>query len=484
LSIVKALPWRWILPAIALKLALNLSVVDRYGWHRDELYYRDAGLHPSAGYVDYPPVTGLLARLSHELFGDSLVALRSFTILAGVGVIVVACVICRRLGGGTAAIAVTAFVLALGPFLLAINAMFQTVSFDQLAWALVILATLVVVERPTTRNWALLGAAVGLAVMTKYTSIVLLLGLLGGFALASPRMLRDSRLALAALVATALVVPNLVWQAGHDWASVDFIVHPPVSASDESRAEFVGNLLLLTGPAALALALAGMVRLWRSPSRRPLALAAAFVLAIFFVTGGKSYYAAPVLALLVPAGAVTAERLTGKWRRWIPAALAAAAAVYLLGALPQVLPVRSEREMASSGLWDDRSDYADEVGWPELARQAARAYRSAGGSGAVVTRNYGEAGAINLYGPDLGLPTALSRHVTHRYWGLGRFASSTNALLVGFRSGTAGRLCRSHRLAGRVTNHLGIHNDEWGAELVACRLRAPLGKLWSRVPAP
>jgi hypothetical protein len=284
-------------------------------------------------------------------------------------------------------------------------------------------------------------------------------------------------------VATAMVLPNLVWQAGHDWASVDFIVHPPPSASDESRPEFVVNLFLLTGPAALALALAGTVRLWRSPARRPLALAAVFVFAAFFVSGGKSYYAAPVLGLLVPAGAVAAERVAVSWRRWIPAALAATAVVYLLPALPQVLPVRGEREMASSGLWDDRSDYADEVGWPELARQSARAYRSLDRPAAIVTANYGEAGAINLYGRNLGLPTGLSRHLTHRYWGPGRYASSTSALLVGFSPAQASRLCLSQREAGRVTNHLGIRNDEWGAPLVACRLRAPLGELWSRVPA-
>jgi hypothetical protein len=225
------------------------------------------------------------------------------------------------------------------------------------------------------------------------------------------------------------------------------------------------------------------VRLWRSPEWRPLALAAAFVVAVFFLTGGKSYYAAPVLALLVPAGAIAAERLAPAWRRWIPAAVAATAVVYLLPALPQVLPVRGEREMASSGLWEDRSDYADEVGWPELARQSARAYRSIGRPAAIVTANYGEAGAINLYGPDLGLPTGLSRHLTHRYLGPGRYASSTRALLIGFSPAQASRLCLSQREAGRVTNHLGIRNEEWGARLASCRLRAPLGDLWSRVPA-
>ncbi len=480
---VTPLPWAWVLSAIALKVALNLSVADRYGWHRDELYYRDAGLHPAAGYVDFPPVTAWLARLSHALFGDSLVGLRSFAILAGVGVIVVACLICQRLGGGTTALAVTAFAAAFTPFLLGANAMFQTVSFDQLAWALLFLAAITVADRPTTRHWALLGAAVGLALMTKYTSVVLIAGLVVGYAVASPRLLRDRGVALAGAIALAIVVPNLVWQMSHDWASVDFIVHPPPSASDETRPEFLVNLFLLTGPAAAVLAIAGFRRLWRSPSYRALAIASAFVPLAFFVTGGKSYYVIPVLIALIPAGAVTVERSVAAGRRWVLPALAVLAFGFLAPALPLLLPVRSEHYLATSSLWEDREDWAEQVGWPELAEQAALAYRASGRPGAIVTGDYGEAGAIDLYGPDHGLPPALSHYVTHRYWGPGRFASARTALLVGFEPPQVARLCASHRVVGRIRNHLGIHNEEWGQTLVDCRLPAPLGEMWARVPA-
>lgn len=477
---MRDLPWRWILPAIATKLALNLSVAGRYGWHRDELYYRDAGLHPSFGYVDFPPVTAWLAGLTRVLFGDSLVGLRALAVLAGVGVLVVACLICLQLGGGTTAIALTAFASVLTPFLLGANAIFQTVSFDQLAWALVFLGALRVSERQDTRSWVLLGLGGGLALMTKYTSVVLIVGLLGGCAAASPRLLRDRGVRLAALVAFAMTVPNLVWQLGHHWDSVDFIVNPPPSASDETRPEFLLNLFLLTGPAAAALSVAGFARLWRDRSRRALAITAAFVPVAFFVTGGKSYYVIPVLILLIPAGAVTAEHAIAAGRRWVLPGLAVLAVGFLVPALPLLLPVRSEHYLATSNLWDDREDWAEEIGWPELARQTDRAYRSAGRPEAVLTRNYGEAGALSLYGA--GLPEALSHHLTQRYWGPGRFASARTALLVGFPASEVDALCGAHRVAGRIRNHLRIPNDEWGRTLVGCRLRAPLGELWSRVP--
>ena len=47
-----------------MKLAVNLAFAGRYGWHRDELYYADAGRHLMLGYVDFPAVTPWLAALS------------------------------------------------------------------------------------------------------------------------------------------------------------------------------------------------------------------------------------------------------------------------------------------------------------------------------------------------------------------------------------------------------------------------------------
>ena len=478
--------WRWILPALAVKLALNLAVADRYGWHRDELYFFEAGDHPAAGYVDFPPVMPLLAGLARALFGGSLVGLRLLAILAGLGVIVVSCLICRRLGGERAAQAITAFSLAFAPFLLGSNGLFQTVSFDQLGWALVVLAVLGVAEGPApTWRWVALGAAVGVALMTKYTAAVLIAGLIVGYALANPHVRVDRRLGWAALVAAAIVLPNLVWNAGHGWTAFDFVVDPPPSASDESRVEFVTNLLLYPGPVGLALAAAGILRLSRDRSRRPLAVAAAFVLVLLLTGGGKSYYAMPLLALLVPAGAVTVEHLARVHGRWIAPAVAAVAALAILPALPLVLPVRGERELASSGLWKDRTDYADQIGWEELTADTARAWRTLPAErrrgAAILAGNYGVAGAIDRFGSAQGLPAARSTHLTYRYWGPGDDAGARTVVIVGFDDAALPRLCRRHRVVARASNRLGIRNREWGRPIATCRLRDSLGRLWDEL---
>ena len=83
---------------VALKCALELAVAGRYGWHRDELYYAVAGRHLQGGYVEFPPVTALVAAFARELFGLSLVGLRLFTILASAGTVLVGALVARELG--------------------------------------------------------------------------------------------------------------------------------------------------------------------------------------------------------------------------------------------------------------------------------------------------------------------------------------------------------------------------------------------------
>src|SRR5438094_7575104 len=84
---------------IAAKVGVTMAVADRYGWHRDELYYLASSRHLSLGYVDYPPVTPLLARLDQALFPGSLPGLRLLPVLAGAAVIGIAAMIARELGG-------------------------------------------------------------------------------------------------------------------------------------------------------------------------------------------------------------------------------------------------------------------------------------------------------------------------------------------------------------------------------------------------
>jgi hypothetical protein len=123
----------------------------------------------------------------------------------------------------------------------------------------------------------------------------------------------------------------------------------------------------------------------------------------------------------------------------------------------------------------------DEIGWPEFAADTEKAWRklpSREHAGtAIIANNYGEASALERYGPALGLPEPLSGHLSWQYWCPARLPQR-RALLIGFEATAVRSLCATHRPLGRITNRYRLADEEFGAGLVACRLRHPLGQIW------
>jgi 4-amino-4-deoxy-L-arabinose transferase-like glycosyltransferase len=474
-----------VLALAAAKTVAQLAVAARYGWHRDELYYVDAGRHLDLGYVDFPPVTPLLSRVATALFGDSLVGLRSLSALAGAAVVVVVALLARELGGGRGAQVLAAFLAATCPVLLGADAMFQTVPFDQLAWAVLALLAVRALRDGTRGQWLAVGLAAGVALQTKYTVAFLLVGLAAGLVVteAGRRHLRTPGPWLAGALALVVVAPNLWWQVRHGWPSVAFFSGGEgYEPGETGPAQFAGELLLIVGPAFLVLCAAGWRLLARDRRWSPLAVAAAVVLVGFLVTGGKSYYAAPIAFLLYGAGAVAVSR----WRRPARWSVVAGSVVTLVVAGPFILPVAGERSMVERELYEQREDYAEQVGWPELAAEVARAVRElpAGerASAAVLTGNYGEAGAVERFGGD-DLPPVVSAHVSHRYWVTDEDRTARTLVTVGYPRSWLAPRCADLAQVGTVSNDAGVPNEEAGRPVFRCRLPGTLADLWPDVLA-
>jgi 4-amino-4-deoxy-L-arabinose transferase-like glycosyltransferase len=459
---------RAVLLVVVAKSALNFAVADRYGWQRDELYYAVAGRHLQGGYVDFPPLTALLSALARVLFGWSLVGFRAFAILAGALTIVVAALIARELGGSRRAQTLAAVAVGFSPLLVATNGLFQPVSFDQLATMVVLwLALRLALGRG---SWWVFGVAAGIGLETKYTLAIVLVLLAVGFLIWHRAVFRSAGFAVALVLAGLLLVPNLLWEATHGWTSVHFFLHPPPSATQESRAQYVANLLLLTHPVALPVAGAGIVSLVRERALRPLGFTVVATVLAYFVLGGKSYYALPTVLFALAAGAVPFERwaTTRRLRR-----VGIAFVVVLIAALPIGLPVLPLRTADRLGVLAARSDYKDEVGWPALAHQVERLSR---GADVVLARNYGEAGALELFGHHL--PPVASGNVTFRYWR--PQVNGRDALLVGLTRQDA-RFCRGYRVVGHIA--MPVDNEERGRPLAHCTLGSDLASLWPQIVA-
>lgn len=471
-------PWTWVVSFVAVKLAVTMSVAGRYGWHQDELYYLASSRHLDLGYVDYPPLVPLLAAADQAIAPGSLVALRFLAVVAGAALIVLTALVARELGASTRAQAWAASGALLSPMFIGGNLMFQTVAFDELMWAMALLVLARVLRDEAPRWWLVLGLVIGVGLETKFTIAALPVAIFLALLVSRREMLASPWPWIGAVISLALFVPNLAWQATHDWISVQYTLSHR-GHTDGPIAYWLQQLLLFN-PLFVIPGIAGMVALRRDRRFAPLVYTAIFTELIFFASGGKSYYAGPIYPALYAAGAIWLDHRLR--RPWSVATFATASVALILVILPLGLPVLDVQTMIAQNLWKSRPDYAAMIGWPELVRETARAYEGLSpdqrASAVILTHYYSQAGAIDYYGPALGLPRAISPHLTYWYWAP-RHMDPTTAVLVDYTLDEGERLFKNCQQVGSVTNQYGIHNDDFGDPILVCSdPRRPLWQAW------
>jgi hypothetical protein len=467
------------------KLLAHLLTASRYGFHRDEFYYLASGRHLAWGFVDQPPVVPFLALVGSELFGATPAGLRVLSAVAGAATVVAAGLLAREFGGGRFAQGMTALAVLFAPLFIGANTMLQTVPFDQLWWLLAALGVARAVRTGSTRAWALTGAVLGVALLTKYTVLLFGFGLLVGL-LATPARahLRTPGPWLAAGLALILFLPNLVWQITHDWPTLEFIAN-----NNANVAMTVGGFLaaqpLMMGLPGVLLGLGGVAWFFTSAGRpyRVVGWIALTTLAVLLVVAGKDYYLGPAYPLVFAAGAVGLEGwVRRRAKRWLAPALAAGYAVLSLAAVPVALPVLPVDVMVRLGLYEHNEPYAEMLGWPELVETVTAVYDDLPpeeqATTAIFTANYGEAGSLNLLGPDR-LPTAVSGHNSFHDWGPPP-ASTTTVIALGFSEDYLRRFFAEVEPVATTTNPYGVANEEYGQTVyLARRPTVVLADVWA-----
>lgn len=483
--------WPGVGGAGAVVLAALLATAGRYGYHRDELYFLRAGRELAFGYVDQPPLTPLLARVATVLFGDSLVGLRVASAIAAALVVVCAGLLAREFGGGRGAQLLAAAATGASSYLLGVGHLLSTTTFDVLVWAMISWLA-VRALRDGGATWLLVGLAAGIGLQNKVLPAFLVGALLIGVLVAGPReVLRTPWPWLAGLLALLIWTPFLVWEARHGWPMLQLssAIAGGSSGTSASRWILVPYQLVIVSPLLVPIWGTGLWRLARDPAlRRWRAFAVAWVLllVLFVATGGKPYYMVGLYPLLLAAGAGPvvdwAARGAQRVRRGVlVAAVALAAAVSALLFLPLV-PATA---LPGSPIAAINYDAGEQIGWPGVAATIARAADTLPpaerASTIVLTANYGEAGAVDHYGPALGLPPAYSGHNSYGEWGPPP-ASATTAIVVGYRPDVLKRWCGSVEPVARIDNGIGLDNDEQGAPVVVCRdLTASWAQLWPQI---
>jgi len=460
--------------------AVLLALAGRYGYHRDELYYLAAGRHLAWGYDDQPPLAPVLARLMDAIAPGSLLALRTPSALLAVASVLLVAALARELGADRRGQVVAAIATAVAPIVVFTGHLLSTttVEFTLAAGFAVLLARWIRTRRDRLLLFA--GVVAGVALLNKATFGFLLAAFALAALLVGPRQV-FSRPALwaGAVIAAVAWAPYLWWQASHGW--------PQLEMADAIRADEPGGgriLMLpmqvaLLGPPIVAVAVGGLWWLLRNPQARPyraLGLGSLLLLGFFLVLGGQMYYPASGHPALIAAGGVAtagwlargnARLRTAVWR--IAAGLTAVTTVGL--GLP-VYPVSALAGTPQPAVFPDG---AETVGWPELVAAVADAYTGLpepDRSRAVVfTSNYGEAGAIERYGPEHGLPAPYSGHNGYWHWGPPPDTATGPVVLVGrldedvLRS----RWCGSLTLVTRFDNGVDLDNEEQGVPIRICR---------------
>lgn len=463
---------------------------DGYGFHRDELQFLDDARHLDWGFVAYPPMTAFCGRVAIALGGISPQVFRLPAALTNALTLVLVGLIARKIGGRRAA-QVIAVVAAL-PGALAFSSVLQYNTFDMLAWVVVVLFTARLLNTGDDRNWLGVGLGVGIGVLSKYSIAFLVLSVVVGMVVLPEqrRHLRNKWFWYGALVATVIAAPNLIWLVRHDFITIHMEQYIHARDVRHGRAKgFYTDQIKFT-MFGFPLAVAGLVSLVRSARFRLLSACFVGPLVLFAIVKGRGYYMLPAYPVLYAAGAVALERGLAKWGGGARIAARTAVIACLLVGTAAVSWAFFPMWKPGSAGWDwqmkNSSDMADEVGWPELVAQVAavRDGLSAGerGSLAVLANNYGEAGAVALYGPQYGLPVPISSTNTFHLRGYGAFEAET-VIVLGDDIESQLLNFETCRIAAKVAIPYGVVNEESRDHqqiLVCHHLRGSWPRVWAR----
>ena len=461
--------WTILLGIAAVITLVHLATNNRYGFHRDELQFLSDARHLDWGFVAYPPLTPFLERIGLEIFGLSLVGLRLFSVLAQAAAIVITGLMARELGGGRLAQGTAALSVALSPLPLFQGTEFQYTSFDFLWWVLVAYFTIRLLKTDNPRWWLAIGAVVGLGLQTKYAIAFYIAGLLAGLVFTPARRFVLSGWFWGGIALALLIfLPNFIWLARHDFISYRFLQHIHARDVGEGRAEgfLTGQFWICVNLFAAPLWLAGLVAFLRDRRYRMLAWMYLVPLAIFFFSKGRHYYMAAAYPMLLAMGASVGERrvasLPKLGRRTVEAVFftgLAACGAYMFA---WILPLQSSGPLRDFAL-QHQEDLREEFGWNELVKTVAGIRDSLPAEQranmGVLVGNYGEQGAIEIFGPAYNLPPPIS--LTNSAWLRGYpTPPPTTLIVVGVSREDVDRIFTGCRLAGHNGNSEGVKNEE------------------------
>ncbi len=410
-----------------------------YQPHRDEFLYLAEAKHMSWGYMEVPPLLSVFAWLTN-VFGASMFWIKIWPALFGALTFLLVGKVILSLGGKT-------FALFLGwlPFMIdgymRLFYLFQPNFLEVFFWMAIAYSLLRYIQTNENRWLYAFGICIGLGMMSKYSVAFYTCSLLAGLLVTRHRKIfLNKHLYFAGIIALLIFLPNLIWQYNHRFPVVTHMAELQAEQLQfVSRVDFIINQFMMNLPCVFIWT-GGLLFLMFNKLGKPyrvFAWAYLFVILLLIELRGKDYYALGAYPVLFAFGAIALEKATELRLRWTRYAMVVFALLLGLYAMPLIMPVARPEKLASyytkSGLiktgsfkWEDLQhhslpqDFADMVGWKEMAEMTAKVYNSIPEKDKpntfIYCRGYFSAGALNYYRKETGLPEVYSDNASFLLW--------------------------------------------------------------------
>lgn len=422
-------------------LIIYLSTFTKgYGYFIDEFYYIACANNPAFGYVDHPPLAPLILTIYKFFFGDSLYAIRILPALAVTAAVFHTGIITKEIGGNKFAQLLAACSFASMPITAAFGGFYSMNAFELLLAVLLLLIIVRIIKSGNLKLWIYAGIIMGLGIMNKHTFVIFIIAVVISLAVGGKlKLLFNKWFIYGGLLSALIFLPNIIWQIINDFPSIEFyrnislyknVYTPPF--------DFIMGQVMQMSPATVPFWLAGTFYLLFSNRYKDFRFLSLLFIGLFLFMMLSGTSRPDRLAFAYPAvltgGALFFTNIINRYNTfWLKYVVIVFLFAGLALALPLILPyfnyetVKEYTEFIGFNTEVEKGKkpplpqlLADRIGWEKKAKLVVDAYNSLSEEDKkqtiVAARNYGKAGAIELYGEDNNLPPIASSHNNYYLW--------------------------------------------------------------------
>ena len=416
------------------------SFVKGYGYFIDEFYYIACSNRPALGYVDHPPLAPLILTVFQFIFGTSLWAVRLLPALAESASVFFIGILTKETGGGRFAQCLAACTMAATPVIVTFGSFYSMNAYEPLLAIILLILAVKMIKENDPKRWVLIGILMGLGLMNKHTFAVFIVVFVFALIISGKwRLIINEWFAAGSLVALIIFLPNIIWQMLNNYPSIEFyknissyknVFTPPLA--------FFLNQLLDMSPFTFPIWFTGIIFLLFSKKVRDFRFLSVLFLSLFLLVMLTGSSRPDRLAFAYPAvfagGALFFESFIQKYNlNWLKGVLIFFLYAGLALSVPIILPYfnyeqvnyytkligfNTELEAGNKPLLPQI--LADRIGWEEKFNLVLKAYESLNEKDEketiIAAGNYGQAGALELFGKKYNFPPVVSGHNSYYLW--------------------------------------------------------------------